>query len=300
MDLLPVGVAFAQPDGTVVFSNLAMNALSRRFTGKGISDLNVFRRAVTGSAEDETQAETPDGSQVWQIASEELTVNGKPFVQITATDITAEAAIAKELKEQNRKLRDIHLRLEIYSKQAARIVIAQELLTARMAVHNEVGNVLLECRRYLKDPDSYDEAMLLQALKNENTYLLREYEQDDTARDPLADALETADGIGVDVNISGVPPREAAARAVLAAAVIDCAANAVKHAEGDQLQVDIRGGVFTLRNNGRPPRETVRERGGLLSLRALVEKEGGTMEIQSFPAFQLTIVPQGNKESGTA
>ena len=35
--------------------------------------------------------------------------------------------LAKELKEKNRKLRDIHLRLEIYNRQADRIVIAQEL-----------------------------------------------------------------------------------------------------------------------------------------------------------------------------
>ncbi len=90
--------------------------------------------------------------------------------------------------------------------------------------------------------------------------------------------------------MTGIPPRESNVRAVFAAAVIECAANAVKYAEGDQLQVDIRGkGVFVLESNGRPPQEKIRERGGLLSLRELMENAGGTMEIQSFPAFRLTL-----------
>ena len=42
--------------------------------------------------------------------------------------------------------------------------------------------------------------MLLQALRNTNTYLLREYEQDDTARDALADAIDMAETIGVEVS----------------------------------------------------------------------------------------------------
>jgi ADP-ribosylglycohydrolase len=50
------------------------------------------------------------------------------------------------------------MRLEQYGRQADRIIIAQELLTARMAVHSEVGNVLLESRHYLMKPTSIDEA----------------------------------------------------------------------------------------------------------------------------------------------
>ena len=294
MDLFPAGIAFAKADGTVVFSNLAMNALSRRLTGKGIADLDAFRKAVAWKAGHAalsgTKAEISDGSRTWLLSSEALNVEGEPYEELTAADITAQAAISKELKEKNRKLRDLHMRLEICNKQADRIVIGQELLTARMAVHTEVGNVLLECRRYLKDPDSFDETVLLQALKNENTYLLREFEQDDTARDPLADALEMADTIGVDVTIAGLPPAEGAGRAILSSAIIECATNAVKHADGDQLSVEIRGaGVFFLQSNGRPPKEEIRERGGLLSLRTLVEKEGGTMELKHAPAFQMTI-----------
>ena len=330
MDLLPAGIAFVRSDNTVIFSNNTMNELSRRLTGKGITDLSAFREAVTGDSinagmenknvanwpetdvdEKETiinqaEAETdekeftgsiqislPDGSGVWQLVSEPLSISGESFIQLTDTEITEQAAIAKELEEQNKKLRDINMRLSIYNKQAEQIVAAQELLSARMAVHNEVGNVLLECRHYLQGSASMDEAQLLESLKNTNNGLLKEFEEENSVRDSLADALQMADAIGVDVTISGIIPADEPYRTILAAAISECAANTVKHAGGDQLDVDIRGTggemIFILRSNGIKPAAEIRESGGLLSLRTLVEKENGTMRTAIDPCFQLMI-----------
>ena len=290
MDLLPVGIAFAKPDGTVVFSNLAVNRLSRALTGRAFTDLEAFRGITAG--EKEAQLTLPD-TAVWQLTSNALNVDREEYVQLTAADISEQAAITRQLKEKNAKLRDIHMRLDIYNRQADRIIIAQELLAARMAVHNEVGNVLLESRHYLQDPASFDEEKLLQALKNTNTYLLREYEEDDTARDPLAEALETAEAIGVDVAITGMIPAKDPFRGILAAAVNECASNAVKHAKGDALSVLIQSTEaelsYVLRSNGAAPALPIRETGGLKSLRTLVEKEKGTMQTAAAPAFTLTI-----------
>ncbi len=292
MDLLSAGIAFARPEGTVVFSNLAANALSRVLTGKSLTDLSAFREAA-GAAETATQLPLPDGSAVWQITNEPLDVEGEAFIQMTATDITEQAAIMKDLAEKNRKLRDIHLRLNIYNKQADRIIIAQELLTARMAVHNELGSVLLESRHYLNKPADIDEEVLLQALKNTNAYLLREYEEDDTARDTLTDAMEMAEAIGIEVKVSGILPEAEPQRGILAAAITECATNTVKHADGNTLSVTIQDTgdrlLYTFKGNGLPPKKEIRESGGLLSLRLLVEKAGGIMRIDSTPQVELTI-----------
>ena len=96
------------------------------------------------------------------------------LTELIATDITGQAGILNDLQEKNRKLRDIQLRLKIYNRQAERIITAQELLSARMTVHDELGHILLESRHYLSDPKAFNEAMLLQTLRNTNSYLLRE------------------------------------------------------------------------------------------------------------------------------
>ena len=291
MDLLPVGVAFGSPEGTVVFRNLVMDHLSAVLTGKLMTDWKAFRASAGG---DQVSAE----GRVWQLRS--LQTPDSSLTQFTAEDITEQAGILEELQEKNRKLKDIRLRLEIYNRQAERIIIAQELLTARMTVHDELGHILLESRHYLSAPEAFSDAMLLQALKNTNTYLLREYEQDDTARDPLADAIDMAETIGVEVTLSGRIPREESCRDLLSAAIQECAANAVKHAGGTAMSVQIHpeetGIHFSLQNNGRPPAGPVREAGGLLSLRTLTESKGGRMEIESEPSFCLHIfLPKENK-----
>ena len=162
------------------------------------------------------------------------------LTELIATDITGQAGILNDLQEKNRKLRDIQLRLKIYNRQAERIITAQELLSARMTVHDELGHILLESRHYLSDPKAFNEAMLLQTLRNTNSYLLREYEQDDTARDALADAIDMAETIGVEVIITGRIPQEEPERSLLAAAIQENAANTVKHAGGSALSVQIR------------------------------------------------------------
>ena len=297
MDLLPVGIAFGKPDGTVVFSNLSMNSLSRVMTGKGITNTAVFLKAASGALgdtkESRRQVYAPDGSGTWQLSAEVLEVEGAPYVQLTAADVTHQAEITEELSKKNKTLMDIRRRLDIYNKQAERIVIAQEFLAARMAVHSEVGNMLLEGRHYLKDPDSFDEEVLLRALKNTNTFLLREYERKNVESDSLAEALEAAETIGVEVALSGAIPEKDPQRMILAAAISECASNTAKHADGERLSVKIQQGegriAYTLVSSGSATAGEVRETGGLLTLRVLVEREGGEMKTSAGREFSLTI-----------
>ena len=284
MDLMPVGIGFGEPDGAVCFRNLVMDHLSVALTGKLFTDWNAFRAAAGG---DQVSVE----GKVWHLRSRETP--GSVLTQVTATDITGQAGILSDLQAKNRKLRDIQMRLKIYSRQAEQIIIAQELLTARMTVHDALGSVLLESRHAMNAPGTIDEELLLQALKNANTYLMREFEGDDTAVDPLTEAVGIARAIGVKVELTGLPPAEEQPRKIFAAAIRECAANAVKHAEGDCLTADAqrRGAeyIFTLCTNGRPPSAPIREAGGLLSLRTLAENHHGTMHIDLSSGFRLTI-----------
>ncbi len=149
--------------------------------------------------------------------------------------------------------------------------------------------------------DAIDETMLLQALKNTNSYLLKEFEEDDTVRDPLADALEMAESIGVTIKLGGLLPEDKDVRSLLAAAIRECATNTRKHADGDLLLVDTaetdEGFELKLSGNGRVEAGPVKETGGLKSLRTLAENTGGSMEALADKEFTLRIfVPKKSKE----
>lgn len=306
IDLLPAGVAFADTHGNVVFANLSMNAISRNRAVKNMTDITGFDHNTIYS----------DGTKTWQFMREDITWRGKPYIQLTANDITEEARINDELKGMNKKLKEIRNRLEIYNRRAEQITISRELLNARRQVHSETGHILLASRHYMEHPDLIDEESFLGTLKLTNMHLLKEYEEDDTEADSLTEAIEMAKAISVRVKISGMIPEAGTIRDILASAVNECSTNTKKHADGDTLTVtaEEKDGavIFTLTGNGEPPekdsadigtapesntadsgitsQKAIRETGGLASLRTLVENAGGTMEINTEEAFTVIVI----------
>ncbi|MBO4418946.1 MAG: hypothetical protein J5789_03880 [Oscillospiraceae bacterium] len=296
VDLLPAGIAFAGEDGQTVFANLTMAAVSRALTGKVLTDLRPLLNL--SEAGDLTEAGTPhavasDGTQVWKLSQGRITQGERAYCQLTATDVTALARINDELRSKNDKLRELHQRLENYNWEAERIILSQELLNARMQVHNETGHVLLISRRYMDDPTAIDAAALLRTLTVTNAQLLKEFEEDDTQRDTLTEAIQGAGAIGITVHLRGAIPERGTPRTILAAAIQECASNLRKHGDGDRLEVqteEIDGGFhFTLAGNGRVPDKPLSETGGLSSLRALVENAGGTMSASPRPSVTIVI-----------
>ncbi len=294
LDQLPAGVAFAEMSGNVVFDYLSMNDISESRFGKDIMDIAGFEHNTIYS----------DGTKTWQFTQEHITWRGKPYIQLTANDITEEARINEELKDKNKKLKEIKSRLEIYNRRAEQITISRELLNARRQVHSETGHILLASRHYMEHPESIDEDNFLSTLKQTNMHLLKEYEEDDTEVDQLADAVEMAKAIAVKVKINGMIPETGELRDILASAINECATNTQKHADGDTLTVTTEEKedtiIFVLTGNGQPPEKdtvgsgsvhenTIRETGGLASLRTLVENAGGTMEIKAEEDFTVII-----------
>ncbi len=284
MDLLPAGIAFANEKGKVVFGNLSINRVSLAVTGKIFTNFDSLISASEGESEGNIRKVTyPDGSKVWQLNITQLNENGENEQQLTATDVTMQVKANEELQSKNEKLKEIRRRLDIYNRQAESIIVARELLNARMQVHNETGHVLLASRNYLDHPGSIDASKLLQTLKNTNTCLLKEYEEDDTERDLLTDAFEMADSLGVNIKLNGVLPEIGAWRSILAAAINESATNIRKHADGKELRIEVevrkQGIAYSIVSEGSHIDGPVKESGGLKSLRTLIESVDGSMEI---------------------
>lgn len=199
----------------------------------------------------------------------------------------------KELEEKNAKLRDVQYRMKAYQVRAADMFMDQELLDARVAVHDGLGALLLQSRSYL-DGNMDDEEELLKSLKYTNGFLLSESESVPEERDHFKEGLRMAEGIGIKVVIEGEEALHKDIRNLVGQAIGECAANTVKHAGGDEIQVKIESldktFVIEITNNGEPPEEDIKETGGLLSLRHMTENLGGDMTIYSEPAFKIKII----------
>ena len=303
VDALPEGIAVTAADGTVSLSNLRMNDLSRKLLGSTMSDANRFFAYLAEHGEkqgDGTLVRTADG-EVWYVSRRDIRADDTKYVQVTAADVTERYRIIDELRAENEHLLDIQRRMKAVTELSGDMFVAQEEATARAALHNELGQVLLMGRHCLDHPESTDASMVYMTTRQMNSFLLGEAKEPYPEQtDALAESLTMARSIGVSVDIPADLPKEGSLAELLALAIRECAANTVKHAEGNHLMIEYTRtettSAVTITNDGKPPRTPIDESGGLLSLRRSTEAAGGTMIVESTPAFALTICLPENAE----
>ncbi|MBR5181789.1 MAG: hypothetical protein IKW88_06005 [Clostridiales bacterium] len=296
IDALPEGIAVYGNDGTVRLSNLKINEVCRSVTGKVLTDANKFWDYVKKEGKEQGGKylmRTPS-DKMWLLEKDDMTVNDVQYFQIIATDVTERYAIIEELEKKNEHLQDIRNRMKEVSDFSGDMFIAQEEADARAALHNQLGQVLLMGRHYINHQETTDPKIVYAATMQMNRFLLGEaVEPYKGEEDVLSQAVSMANSIGVRVDIKGGEPKSDDAKKILSQAITECAANTVKHAEGDKVTVDIipneNETVITLTNNGKPPKAGITESGGLLSLHRNIEAMGGIMELESVPEFRLTI-----------
>lgn len=310
LNLLPEGIVVSDESGLVRLSNLKMDELCRTLTGELLTDSNRFWSYLEekqGSRYDRIILRTPD-DHTWIFENELLMAHNlkyrnlksfaRTYRQITARDVTERYRIIEELKEKNARLQDIQRRMKAVSDLSGDMFVEEEQQRARATLHNQLGQVLLMGRHYLEHPEKTDANLVYMVTRQMNRFLLGEAveprEKAPGAMDALSEAIAMAGSIGVTVHLKGNVPSETYIRGLLAQAITECAANTVKHAEGDRVNVDIaesdEGVLITLTNNGKPPKGRIAESGGLLSLRRKTEDMGGIMHVESSPAFALTLV----------
>ena len=303
VDMLPVGICFSKADGTVVLKNLLADSLCLELTGGSLNDANAFWESIESAGERQEQLTIvllPSGKSVI-FQKSEITVDDTPYIQLIASDITEQFKITSQLREKNQKLLDIQKRMKAYGAMAERLAMTEEILRARVSVHDEMGHLLLSGKYYLDHPEKGDRERLLEMERYTHLLMMREGEEPSgTVRDCVEDALTSARAMGVNVTVSGDLPQSERLSKLLAQAIRECAANAVKHASGDSMDVVLSYEsdwiTLSISTNGELPTEPIRESGGLLNLRSMIEASGGTMTVSTVPCFTLTcVLPDHNQ-----
>lgn len=295
MDMLPAGLCFASPDGSIALKNQQMEYLCMTLCGRSLFDADDFRQKLdeVGEAQNKATIVTLPNHRAVQFQSERILMNAKPFDQITAYDVSERYQITTQLKEKNRKLIEIQRRMKEYGAMTTQLAMNEEILRARITVHDEMGHLLLSGKYCLDHPDDTDGEKLIRLERYVHQTLMYE-SLDSNGTVSIDSVIEAVGALGVTVDISGDLPTGEASREILCMAVRECAVNAVKHADGDSLSLSIdNSGTETtavLHTNGTPPAEPIRESGGLLNLRRSVENAGGTMTITCKPQVTVWLV----------
>lgn len=274
-DSLPDAVLFSAQDGRQVLRNT-----------KAI-ELGISPESTEGLLNH------TDG-RTWQLARKHLSVENSQVEELVGTDVTEEYALVQELERRNAQLEEVNRRMRAYSANMVSITREEEVLAAKMRVHDELGNALVALRAYeLQDPSLRDRDALLDIWRRAVRLLRTAADPDEHPRDAWEQLVEAARAIDVQLVLEGELPRSAQQRAAAVVLVHECLNNAVRHGGAHRVSVlseRTPGGItVTVENDGVQPDGPRTETGGLAYARKVVEQAGGTMDVAWTPRFSVAV-----------
>ena len=309
-DTMPSGICFCREDGRVLLVNRAMEALCRRLTDDALVNGRMFFEALSGGAlpegcqragsPEEPLIILPDGA-AWSFSRKRLQDEQLRADLIVASDVTEIYNKTRALSRAREEVTALNRRLTDYNREIVALTTAREILNAKVKIHDELGGNLLAIRRWLLEGGSEgDRADIVERLRTNVAFLKSGRAPE--ARDECALMLETAQALGVRVEIEGKLPDREPARHILAVAIHECFTNTLRHAHGSALALRVEEDDRRVRarftNDGEQPSGPIRERGGLSSLRTLVERAGGRMLVRTTPVFSIELELPKEDEHG--
>ena len=295
-DTLPCGLCIYDETGLPLLVNLKMDRIACMISGGGIQNGLAFQKTV-----DQLDAGLPgmprscfcaEDGIVYAFQTDRLQMGRRTVTQLAALDVTDLYELSQQLAEKNRELDELNCRLREYSVNAGTLQKEEEILAAKMRVHDEFGNALAVTRYRLQQGtgDSSD----LYEMWRQCAQLFGSGHDSQPEQHGLQQLSDAAEAAGITLNVQGTyPAADSRCMRLLLHAGRECLTNAVKHADAHALNLAIEesnGSVTaSFTNDGTPPKEEIREGGGLSGLRRQIESAGGTMRIVSFPQFLLEV-----------
>lgn len=286
LDRMPCGVCCWNENGRVLFSNICMNDLCLDITDAPLLNGNHFRDAVEDGI-------FPRKGKVWRFVSREIELSDERLYEMIASDITSEYAKTEALERDKSELTRLNHELGEYYLSIDDTVRRQEILQAKMNIHDEMNRLMLSTAAADRnDSGTLDEIF---SRWEQNALLLCMESERKAAGHEKSDIEALAKALGHSLIWRGELPPELSEsqRELFFLTAQEAVVNAVKHAQAERLEISFArtdsaiSCIFT--NDGKIPSEKVRFTGGLMNLSRLAQRQGATLTADVTDAFTLTL-----------
>ena len=286
LDKMPCGVCCWRENGRVLFSNICMNELCEKITDNALLNGNQFHDAVKDGIK------IVDG-KVWRFVTREMDFNGEMLFETVASDITAEYAKTDALERDKAELSRLNSELRQYYLSIDESVKRQEILQAKMNIHDEMNRLMLSTAAVDKDDSQALDRIF--SLWEQNALLL--CMQTDITSDGREEGClnALASGLAVSLEWDGVLPDTLSEKEkeLFYFTAQEALINAVKHAQAQKMKITFEKTdnslVCRFANDGKLPQGEVRFEGGLKNLSRLAEKQGAKVFAETGEEFCLIL-----------
>ncbi len=297
-DMVSTGVCFYDKNGIIRLVNKEMYSLAQLMNHDSSLDgkqffLDIKKNGLQSNSIDESHTIVKYPDKVILYKNSTHTLNRNLFYEISANDITENYLLKSMLEKKNQELIKISQRLVEYGNKINETIHDEEVLQAKIKIHDQMGKLLLMTKRRLSTTINREEKKeLIQIWENEiSAFSTIKEEPKKSELEVFQSACKLVD---VALKYEGtILPQGSKCEKLLIQAMHECLTNLVKHANGKMMFVKTSDEGYDyyieITNDGFKPKTEIKEGGGLSSLRQTIEKEGGTMKVISQPEFKLEV-----------
>ena len=309
-DSLPSGLCYYLDGGRILMGNRSIEKFCADTTGEVlISGERLRRQVFSGELKagcsfqmiGDTAVVTASDQTVWNITEQNIIYENQTVHLLQATEVTEFYQKTRLLQTTQARLSALNESLTRYNREIVALTAEKELLSARVHLHDEMGEDLLTIRNYLKNGGTEKDREAIETRLNRNLTFLRTG-QASMARDEYELMMETAERLNVAVMVHGTLPETEPVKHIVATALHECLTNTLRHARGNELTLSVENTadtyIITFTNNGEQPTKEIKEKGGLVSLRKLAENAGGSMMISVLPSFRVQLAMPKEVQDG--
>ena len=287
LDQMPCGVCCWRDSGRVLFSNICMNRLCVSLTGSHLRNGNHFHDKI------KDEILTVDG-KVWRFACRDTVFSGETLHEMIASDITMEYAKTQALEQDKAELSRLKGELQAYSLRIEDTVRQQEILQAKINIHDEMNRLMLSTMA----ADKTDTAALDRIFSQweQNALFLCMQADDESEDQKEAERLnDLARSLGIRLTWRTELPAAMTSkqRTLFFTAAQEAVINAAKHAGANNLDISFTENAQTLLcdfvNDGIIPSEDVRFVGGLKNLALLAGEQSACVFAKCAERFTLSL-----------
>ena len=283
LDGIPCGVCCWKENGRVLFANVCMDGLCAALTDGPLRNGNEFSAAVGDGIR------TIDGKK-WRFTRRDIVVDGEHLREMIAFDVTVEYARTQALERDKAELSRINRGLKEYTLSIDETVRRQEILQAKVNIHDEMNKLMLKTVAAEDEAGTPDDVFSLW----EKNALLLCLEGEREEKKGEEEAKELAHALKIRLITDDLPSSLTVDRRSLFFAVVrEAIVNAAKHARAKTVEITFsekeEGLYCRFVNDGDVPQGQTVFSGGLANLARLAGEQGATISATSGEKFTLTL-----------
>ncbi len=289
IDMLHAGLCYWEDGGRIILSNKKMDEICLAISGEMLLNGEKFYECI------ETECmPMPDGRRKYFFHNP-VEFEDKQIHELIAVDVTELYKKNELLEQETISLQRMNESLRRYNQNIEDTVRKQEILDAKVYIHDEMNRLMLVTTANAETPMSEEEFKEILTLWRNNAILLGAESGKARVNTDITEVNQLAELLGIRLSWKGehLLSLPDAIKEVFVMVAREAIANAVKHAEAKNITIRIHKSdekiLIEISNDGKLPADTISMGGGLTNIKRMVEEKKGRFKVEVNEQFHMIL-----------